>query len=1045
MWTRLGKLLQIAQGDRLMIAALLLQAFCTGIFVGTLELEANTVFLEAFGADRVPFALMVSGVIGILIAAIYAYFSKQLKVRAFGILNLVVVIGATICVVGGLHLMEQDYLDFLTFVFSGPLILITLLSFWTTVRGFLSPSRGKQLNGLVEVALVGGMALALFVTPLLVFAGFRIHEILYAGMASLIVAAIAQMYILSHPGKQGGGYRNKHGSAGPIRLFSHRYTTLMASFVVIGVAVSVLLHYEFLSVTQSRFPGGTELVEFLGFFLGIGVVLAWILKRFLFHWIKGKFGIRMTLLLLPVALLLLTIPASIFGEGFGFGGGIQMFAYFFLLVVLSNLFSRSMKESMEHPSMNLIYQSLNTRERENIQSGIEGVFSQIGVFTMGLFLSLFVMLQFVELYHVTYVLFVLLLIWFVVGLSLYKNYHRLLKVSLESDRVFDPSALHLEEIEQFDLEHSEFSQELIVFNPYFFHFVSRERELSLLAHSAPMVRRLIWDHILKSSPGLTDITISQMLVNEREPDIKEQIRQLKKRKLKSKLGLQEAFIRERLNKFNNVESEPDNSIGEVFHSGDRHEILAALYYVAEEQDRTFLPDVISLFRDRDPEIQGVAISTAGWLDLGGNAHKIIDLLIDPVLFRAAWSTLVKQGENVLDELEMAFYKPDADIRLQTRIVSVISSIGGARSVQLLLQKLEYQHRDVFHSVVQGLYANHFEATVIQEAQIQNAILRMVQAGTWIMAAKISIRTDDPGGSLARVIDHEIWEVNELILMMLTMIYDRKSVRRIKISLLDRQSDDRQMALELLELLLKEPLKAVLVSYFHDVSVREKLDKLKELYPIDVFPVDLLLKRILNRSGAQMGDFIKICVLDRIGNVERFFDEQQIIAQGFHPNPRIREIAAQLLRKNNPEQYDLVTERLDFPDNSFPGHEDMVRWYLDSTMRLTTWDLFENIGINALFKLVSIARPFSEEWTLDGDTVILARSVSAEEFATLSNGIAIIAANQPEILEQIRYLGTIGACEAFLIDRKEFVELLFDDRSLLHVFCSFLNQASQKPF
>jgi len=241
------------------------------------------------------------------------------------------------------------------------------------------------------------------------------------------------------------------------------------------------------------------------------------------------------------------------------------------------------------------------------------------------------------------------------------------------------------------------------------------------------------------------------------------------------------------------------------------------------------------------------------------------------------------------------------------------------------------------------------------------------------------------------------------------------------------------------------LKAVVVSYFHDVSVREKLDKLRELYPIDVFPVDVLLKRILNRNGAQMGDFVKICVLERMGNVERFFDEQQIIAQGFHPNPRIREIAAQLLRKSNPEHYDLVTERLDFPDNSFPGHEDMVRWYLDTTMRLTSWKLFENVGINSLFKLVSIARPFSEEWSADGDSVILARSLSADEFTTLSGGLAIIAAYQPEILEQIRYLGTIGACEAFLIDRKEFVELLFDDRTLLHVFCSFLNQASQKTY
>ncbi len=1045
MWTRLGKLLQIAQGDRPMIAVLLLQAFCTGIFVGALELEANTVFLEAYGADRVPFALMISGVVGMLIAAIYGYFSKQLKIRSFGVLNLLVVIGATAFLVGGAHYMELDYLDFATFVFSGPLILIILLGFRTTVRGFLSPSRSKQLSGLIEVALLGGMALALLATPLLVMKGFTIHEVLYAGMGSLVLASGAQVYILYRPGKQRGGYRNKNGSAGPIRLFSHRYTALMASFVVIGVAVGVLLHYEFLSVTQNRFPGGTELVEFLGYFFGIGVLLAWMMKRFLFHWIKRKFGIRMTLLMMPVLLLLLTIPASIYGESYGYGGGLQMFTYFFLLVVLSNFFGRSMKESMENPSMNLIYQTLNPRERENVQSGIEGVFVQIGVFATGLFLSLFVMLQFVELYHVTYVLFVLLLLWFVVGLSLYKSYHRLLKVTLETDRQHDPAELSLVEIAQFDLEHSVFSMELIEFNPYFFHYVSRERQLSLLAHTDPMVRRVIWDHILKSSPGLMDIIISQMLVHEKEPDIKEKIRQLKRRKLKSKLGLQAAFIKERLNKFSNIESEPDDSVGEVFQSGTSNEIMAALYHVAETKDGSYLPEVVSLFRDRDPEIQGVAISTSGYLDLGSSAHKIIDLLIDPKLYRVAWSALVNQGENVLEELEIAFYKPDADIKLQTRVVSVIAAIGGERSIQLLLQKLEYQHRDVFHAVVQGLYENNFQATEIQEAQVQNAILRKIQAGTWIMAAKIAVRTDDPGGSLARAIDHEIWEVNKLILMLLTMIYDRRSVRRIKISLLDRHSDDRQMAIELLELLLRRPLKAVVVSYFHDVSVREKLDKLRELYPIDIFPVDVLLKRILNRNGAQMGDFVKICVLERMGNVERFFDEQQIIAQGFHPNPRIREIAAQLLRKSNPEHYDLVTERLDFPDNSFPGHEDMVRWYLDTTMRLTSWKLFENVGINSLFKLVSILRPFSEEWSADGDSVILARSLSADEFTTLSGGLAIIAAYQPDILEQIRYLGTIGACEAFLIDRKEFVELLFDDRTLLHVFCSFLNQASQKTY
>ena len=256
-----------------MIVALLLQSFCTGIFVGTLELEANTVFLEAFGADRVPFALMVSGLAGILIAAIYGYFSRQLKTRFFAYLNLVVVIGVGILFVGGLHFLEQDYLDFATFVFSGPLILITLLGFWTTVRGKLSSSRSKQLGGLIEVTLVGGMIVALLSTPLLVSSGFRIHEVLYAGMGSLIIAASAQLYVLSKHGEQREGYREKAGSAGPIRLFSNRYTASMASFVVIGVAVSVLLHYEFLSVTQNRFPGEVNLLSSWGFFLEL--LLCW--------------------------------------------------------------------------------------------------------------------------------------------------------------------------------------------------------------------------------------------------------------------------------------------------------------------------------------------------------------------------------------------------------------------------------------------------------------------------------------------------------------------------------------------------------------------------------------------------------------------------------------------------------------------------------------------------------------------------------------------------------------------------------------------------
>ncbi len=1042
MKTGIGKLLQIEQGDRLMIGILLLQAVCTGIFVGTLELEANAVFLETFGADRIPLAMMISGVVGILIATIYSYFSKQLGVKSFGILNLIAVMMITASLLLGFRLLQKEHFDFIVFVFAGPMVLITLLSFWITVRGFLSPSKGKQLTGLIEFTLIGGMVLAFLVSPLLMKLGFRIQNILYVGMVSLIIATSAQLYVLSGIGRHHHRFRKRVKSTGPVRLFSHRFTALIAAFAVMGVAVAVLLQYEFLWVTGNRFPGGIELVSFLGTFSAIMMALAWTMKRFLFGWIKGKFGIRVTLLLAPVFLLILTIASAIAGESYGFAGEAHLFTYFFLLVVFSKFLGGSMKESMEDPSMNLIYQSLDPRDRYNVQSGIEGVLSQIGVFVAGLFLASYVTISFVEIYHVTYVLFVFLVIWFFVGLTLHRSYRRMLKVTLESDRIKETVDLSLKDMVKVDMEQTAFPMELLEFNSYYFHYSSRDQLLSLLSHPQTRVRALIWDHLLESSPGLPALTISQLLVREKEPDVKERIRLLGKRKLRTKLGLQEAFIKERLDRFNENKVEPDDAVEEAFNSGVSNEIFAALYHVAEEHDRSFLPEVISLLRNKDQNIQSVAISTAGFIDTGGNGVKLIDFLDHPYLYSMAWSALVKQGEGVLEELETAFYKPDADAKLQKRIVSVISAIGGHRAVQLLLDKLNYHHREVFYSVVRGLYENQFQASEIQVALIQNAILKLVHTGTWNLAARISVRTDDPGGSLASAIDHEIWDVNEVILMLMALIFDRRSVRRIRLSLLDRQSDDRGMAIELLDLLLSEPLKTVLISYFQDVAVREKIDKLKELYTIDIFPVDVLLKRILNRDGTQMGDFIRICVLERMGNVDRFFDEQQIIAQGFHPNPKIRETAAQLLRKNNPERFHMVTERLDFADNSFPDHEDVAKWYMNTTMKLTAWKLFLNVGINVLFKLVSELQPYSDELLIEGDYVVLARSAAAEEFSPLSSGIAIIAAYQPEILEQIRYLGTIGTCEVYLIEREKFIELLFDDRSLLHVFCTFLNQTTK---
>jgi len=268
MKTGIGKWLQIDTGNRPMIAALLVQAGATGLFAGMLEVVATALFLESHSTGQIPLAIMVSGAVRILLATVYSYFSKQLEIRSFGILNLTAALVTTLLVFAAYHTMAAGRFDFLLFVLMGPMLLITLLGFWITVRGFLSPQKGRQLSGLVEASLVGGMVLGSVLTPVLVMNGVKTGHVLYPGFAGLVVATGAQLYLLLKMERKKAYPQRRVSSTGPVRLFSHRYTGMIAGFAALGVSVWVVIHYAFLWSASDRFRGGADLVAFLGFFLG---------------------------------------------------------------------------------------------------------------------------------------------------------------------------------------------------------------------------------------------------------------------------------------------------------------------------------------------------------------------------------------------------------------------------------------------------------------------------------------------------------------------------------------------------------------------------------------------------------------------------------------------------------------------------------------------------------------------------------------------------------------------------------------------------------
>ncbi len=128
----------------------------------------------------------------------------------------------------------------------------------------------------------------------------------------------------------------------------------------------------------------------------------------------------------PILLILLSLSALIIFDQFGLEKEWLWMPLFFLVVFLTRFILGSWKGSMEEPSLNVIYQTLSPTEKNNVRSGIEGVLSQIGIFTIGLFLALFMEIEVLGTFKVPYVLILFVMAWFFVGLSLYRSYHKIL-------------------------------------------------------------------------------------------------------------------------------------------------------------------------------------------------------------------------------------------------------------------------------------------------------------------------------------------------------------------------------------------------------------------------------------------------------------------------------------------------------------------------------------------------------------------------------------------------------------------------------------------
>jgi hypothetical protein len=879
---RLFALLGIEQGEESIVSVLLTQSVFLGIFFGAFDISAHSLFLSVFDEKMMARAYVVSGLAGIILTSLYTFLQTKLTFRSFSIFNLFAVTCFTIILWIALQLSSAKWVVFLVFIMLGPLNILAALGFWGTAGRLFSLRQGKRLFGLVDSGLIVGIILSCYTIPVILSFGFKPGNILFLCAASVFAASLVQIMIGSKFSFETGEKRTENKETKKKEsllkvLSKDRYTMVMAGFVALSVVTAFFVQYSFMAVTREQYPSEEDMARFLGIFTGSMMIFTLLVKLTVFSYIIRNYGLKMCLSLSPLLIAFFTILAIIIGTSMGYTPeSMSGFLVFFLVLALSRLFSKSLKDSIESPSFKVIYQTIDEKVRYEVQSGMDGTVNEIAALSSGLILAGLGMIGFIRLIHFSYVLFFIIVMWISISFLLYSEYRKSIRSALEKS---SPTPEAVPE----RTGKSRFLDSMKIRNNYF----------SLVSGSFPIEpgNKEYLNNIIEFASANRDLNLVPAL-----------------RKIAGETTL-ESEIRSRSESLLN-EIDGRNAEGRI---ADARKLLSG--------DR--LPqatEILRLLRDNSVDSKRFGLYLIGRFRIREMLNEVCECLNVPPLKKDAASVLSSFNGEVAPELiRFCSANPD-NVETLTLALRILGKIKTKESSAFLFSRLWSGYRIIREIAVNGLIETGFRPSGEEKDKLHQLISDTVGLITWNLAAKVCLtRSNDT------VLLHELGKDNErwrsFLFSLLSVACDRVSVEKIRENLDKDTVESGNFALEMIDLVVDESIKAKIIALLDIVPDEVKIKNLWHFYPGEIPGYEKLLEDIINRDYNLIDIWTKAYTLRQLPGLAGDNITESASALLFSPEVVIREEALNLMIRSGKNAYKTVSPRV-------PG---MIRDRLDQIM------------------------------------------------------------------------------------------------------------------
>ncbi len=976
--------LSLRSQEQKQITLMLATGFFMGVFIATYQVTADSLFLNRLG-DQLNKAFLIAGVLGILATGLFSFFQNWIKFTTLALASVLLILAFTVSAYLLLHFGDKAYHNiyiFAMYCMSGPITAILLLSFWGIFGRLFNFRQSKRIIGWIDT---GQLIAAILATIIIIPFSSKIVEdtsnylilcCLSILIVSMLLIMISSTFTLSKndPREFGSAVRRETKL---VKLLGDKFILSLGLFLLISMVTLMFSQFAFQELVREQYPDERELTNFNSFFTGAVYGLSLIMQTFINHRIISNYGLRISLFILPMVVGIFALGSVVMGSVFGFEKEISTtgFLYFFLFIALSRLFNWTLRDSLENPVFKLFFIPMDSRVRFSIQSKVEGLMNEGARFIAGVLIFAFAFIPFFKVIHISALVLILVVLYFVVVNKIYQGYRSKIREKLEEST----------DVKQEKLEKG-------------FRQISNRLEQML---SAPYSGRAVFSFKLleKINAASLGIWVNQLMKNEDEATrfyAQERMNELKglsvsdqyvirfdKNKVEggAKNILSKGDLQLILENGGDITKTRIQKLTRSVNPNDRHYAAELLLHTSKEEGVSYLMELLG---DVEPKVRNTAIKTSIKRYNTEVINALIESLGSSAFSNQAMNAVVLIGHDTLPSLDAAFYRSGQNTQVMLKIVQAMGRIGGQKARDQLWNKIDYPNKVVVSQVLLSLGEAGFKAGVSQITRIKYAIEADIADIRWNLSAIQEIGDVGFHEQIKTAIRSEIQNDIEHIYMLLAMLYDTRSIQLVKENIDSGTADGITFAIELLDVFLTDQLKQRVIPVLDDLTDTERINRLEDFYPRVKLDSKLVLKFIINRDFTQSNRWTKGCVIFHIG-MQRIADfKLDLIAQLFNPDNLIREVSAWALYQINSAEYHTNSKRLGEQMKRELDHlviHSQKMMIFEKVLFFQKISIFENISGLTLSYLADI----SSELHLKPDETLMLDEKSNNNFYILVTG------------------------------------------------------------